>query len=68
MNKLQKRELITAASFFMLAVALGAFAAYGLKSLLTEKGMATYQTGVQYQFLLSVIRDLPLITPMMKMN
>jgi uncharacterized membrane protein YgdD (TMEM256/DUF423 family) len=46
-----KRELIIASVFFMLAVALGAFGAHGLKPILTEKAMQTYQTGVQYQFL-----------------
>lgn len=33
-----------------LAVALGAFAAHGLKSKLSEAMLAVFQTGVQYQF------------------
>ncbi len=33
-----------------LAVALGAFGAHGLKSLLTPEALATYETGVRYQF------------------
>lgn len=33
-----------------LAVALGAFAAHGLKSKLSESMLAVFQTGVQYQF------------------
>ena len=34
-----------------LAVALGAFAAHGLKSKLSESMLAVFQTGVQYQFI-----------------
>ncbi len=33
-----------------LAVALGAFGAHGLKKLVTPDTVASYQTGVQYQF------------------
>ena len=33
-----------------LAVALGAFAAHGLRDLLTPERLAVFQTGVQYQF------------------
>ena len=33
-----------------LSVALGAFAAHGLKSRLSEDMLAVFQTGVQYQF------------------
>jgi len=33
-----------------LAVTLGAFAAHGLKSKLSESMLAVFQTGVQYQF------------------
>lgn len=32
------------------AVALGAFGAHGLKALLAEDALATYRTGVEYQF------------------
>ena len=46
-----KKELIIAASFFALAVMLGAFGAHGLKPHLSVKALATYQTGIQYQFL-----------------
>lgn len=46
-----RRELIIAASFMCLAVALGAFGAHALKAHLSAKAMHTYQTGIQYQFI-----------------
>jgi uncharacterized membrane protein YgdD (TMEM256/DUF423 family) len=46
-----KRELLIASLFFLLAVAFGAFGAHGLKATLSDKAMSTFQTGVQYQFL-----------------
>lgn len=42
--------LVAAASSAMLAVILGAFAAHGLKSRLSEGLLAVFQTGVHYQF------------------
>jgi uncharacterized membrane protein YgdD (TMEM256/DUF423 family) len=42
--------LVAAASSAMLAVILGAFAAHGLKSTLSESLLAVFQTGVHYQF------------------
>lgn len=42
--------LIAAGLSAMLSVMLGAFAAHGLKSHLTEAMLLTFQTGVQYQF------------------
>ncbi|WP_340676871.1 DUF423 domain-containing protein [Paraglaciecola sp.] len=42
--------LVAAASSAMLAVILGAFAAHGLKSRLSESLLAVFQTGVHYQF------------------
>jgi uncharacterized membrane protein YgdD (TMEM256/DUF423 family) len=45
-----KSFLLTAAICAMLAVALGAFGAHGLKQRLTVELMAAYQTGVQYHF------------------
>lgn len=41
--------LSCAAFSAMLSVVLGAFAAHGLKSRLTESLLSTFQTGVQYQ-------------------
>lgn len=37
-----------------LSVMLGAFGAHSLKASLTEKSLATFQTGVQYQFMHSI--------------
>jgi uncharacterized membrane protein YgdD (TMEM256/DUF423 family) len=44
-----KIVLSCAAFSAMLSVVLGAFAAHGLKSKLTETLLSTFQTGVQYQ-------------------
>ncbi|MBW7875775.1 MAG: DUF423 domain-containing protein [Candidatus Cloacimonetes bacterium] len=38
----------------LIGVALGAFAAHGLKGRLSEASLAVFQTGVQYQFLHSL--------------
>lgn len=42
--------LLTAAIFGILSVALGAFAAHALKSMVSEKAVATFETGVRYMF------------------
>ncbi len=42
--------LVTAALLGALAVALGAFAAHGLKSILSAPLLEVFQTGVDYQF------------------
>ncbi|MBR9827505.1 MAG: DUF423 domain-containing protein [Oceanospirillales bacterium] len=42
--------LVTAALLAALSVALGAFAAHGLRTLLSERLLEVFQTGVQYQF------------------
>ena len=36
--------------FCLLSVILGAFAAHGLKSVVSEQSLKVFQTGVQYQF------------------
>lgn len=45
-----KTVLMITAISGLLAVALGAFGAHGLKSRVTEDLLAVYQTGVQYHF------------------
>jgi uncharacterized membrane protein YgdD (TMEM256/DUF423 family) len=40
----------TAAVLGMLAVALGAFGAHGLKKIVPEEAISTFETGVRYQF------------------
>lgn len=45
-----KLYLTVAAAMGMLSVMLGAFAAHGLKSKLSETLLHTFQTGVQYMF------------------
>lgn len=48
MSPLARRFLFLAGANGFLAVALGAFAAHGLESVLTENALATFDTGVQY--------------------
>ncbi|MES2005710.1 MAG: DUF423 domain-containing protein [Bacteroidota bacterium] len=47
---MHKRFLVIAASLGFLAVALGAFGAHALKEQLSTQSLATYETGVRYQF------------------
>lgn len=47
---MHKGYLITAACIGALSVALGAFGAHALKSMLTEQSLSTYETAVRYQF------------------
>lgn len=46
---MHKAFLTTGALLGALAVALGAFGAHGLKKIVPEETVATFQTGVQYQ-------------------
>jgi uncharacterized membrane protein YgdD (TMEM256/DUF423 family) len=41
--------LLTAVFFGVLSVVLGAFGAHGLKSMISESSLNSYQTGVTYQ-------------------
>ncbi|MBJ7880085.1 DUF423 domain-containing protein [Gelidibacter salicanalis] len=41
--------LITAAAFGIIAIALGAFGAHGLKQLISIEAQQTFETGVRYQ-------------------
>ena len=50
MKKQIKIILITAVILGLLGVILGAFAAHGLQSILTASQLASFQTGVRYQF------------------
>ncbi|HYQ56805.1 MAG TPA: DUF423 domain-containing protein [Draconibacterium sp.] len=47
---MSKTILLTASVLLMLAVAIGAFGAHGLKSHLSEEMLQTYKTGVEYHF------------------
>ncbi len=47
---MHKNFLNIAAILGLLAVALGAFAAHGLKSYVSAQAVATFETGVRYQF------------------
>jgi len=46
---MKKNILITAALLGLTAIVLGAFAAHGLKSLISESSIATFETGVRFQ-------------------
>jgi uncharacterized membrane protein YgdD (TMEM256/DUF423 family) len=46
---MSRRFLLLAALGALLAVALGAFGAHGLRHVLGERELANYQTGVHYQ-------------------
>ncbi len=47
---MNKRIIIIASIFGILAVILGAFGAHGLKNVMTAGQLDTWQTAVQYQF------------------
>lgn len=46
---MKKNILITAALLGLTAIVLGAFAAHGLKSLISESSIGTFETGVRFQ-------------------
>ena len=64
---MRKKILITGAILGFLAVILGAFAAHGLKKVLTADQIASFETGVRYQmyhaFFLLIIGMSALIPP-----
>lgn len=47
---MHRRYLLTGSLTAAIAVALGAFGAHGLKQVVAPETVATFQTGVQYQF------------------
>lgn len=47
---MHKGFLRTAAILGLLAVALGAFGAHGLKQIVSPEAVSTFETGVRYQF------------------
>jgi uncharacterized membrane protein YgdD (TMEM256/DUF423 family) len=46
---MNKTILITAAIFGILSIILGAFAAHGLKKVITPEAITSFETGVKYQ-------------------
>ncbi len=46
---MQKKIFIAATLLGLLGVVLGAFAAHGLRSVLTDSALESFQTGVRYQ-------------------
>ncbi|NER16963.1 DUF423 domain-containing protein [Spongiivirga citrea] len=49
MNKVDKKLVLTAALFGLIAVLIGAFGAHGLKQLISAEQIQTLETGVKYQ-------------------
>ena len=47
---MQRKLLILGFALGMLAVILGAFGAHGLKEILSDESLISYETGVRYQF------------------
>lgn len=52
MNKI---ILVTASVFGLLAIVLGAFAAHGLKELISAESLQTFETGVRYQMYHAIV-------------
>jgi uncharacterized membrane protein YgdD (TMEM256/DUF423 family) len=46
---MERKIIITAAIFGILAIILGAFGAHALKSILTPEQLTSFETGVRYQ-------------------
>ncbi|APG60471.1 DUF423 domain-containing protein [Christiangramia salexigens] len=46
---MSRRYLITGASFGLTAVILGAFAAHGLKSIISGDALESFETGIRFQ-------------------
>lgn len=63
---MNKAILVTAAILGILSIVLGAFAAHGLKELITIEAQKTFETGVRYQMyhaiLLLFVGSTPLIS------
>ncbi len=49
MNKIDKNIVVIAALLGALTIAIGAFGAHGLKQLVSESALTTFETGVRYQ-------------------
>lgn len=50
LNNNSKKFLAIASFMMALSIALGAFGAHGLKSIVTDSMLKIYNTGIQYQF------------------
>ena len=63
---MNKKLAIIGVILGMLAVVLGAFAAHGLKPLISADAMATFQTGVRYQMYHGLLLLFISTTPMLE--
>lgn len=65
------KKLVTLAAFLgLIAIVLGAFGAHGLKKVLTEAQLESFETGVKYQMyhalFLLIIASLPILSEKQK--
>jgi uncharacterized membrane protein YgdD (TMEM256/DUF423 family) len=67
---MNKKLLITGAILGVLAIVLGAFAAHGLKALIDDNAMRSFETGVRYQmyhaFLLLILGSTTFVSDKIK--
>jgi uncharacterized membrane protein YgdD (TMEM256/DUF423 family) len=49
MDKLSRNIIVTASILGAVTIAIGAFGAHGLKQLVSEESLTTFETGVRYQ-------------------
>ncbi len=61
---MEKKLVITAGILGFLAVLLGAFGAHGLKAVLSENDLASFETGVRYQFYHTFLLLFVSVTPL----
>lgn len=52
---MNKKQVIIAVIFLLLAIALGALGAHGLKSLISAKKIASFEVGVRYQIYIGLL-------------
>ena len=52
---MNKKILVTGASFGLVAVLLGAFGAHGLQKVVDQAGVASFNTGVRYQMYHAIV-------------
>ncbi len=62
---MEKKLAITAGIFGFLAVLLGAFGAHGLKAILSETDLNSFETGVRYQFYHTFLLLFVSLTPLL---
>ena len=49
MNNFDKKIVVTACVLTAITIAIGAFGAHGLKSIVSKEALSTFETGIRYQ-------------------